>query len=76
MNRRDLEDNMITRAWQDAAFKQELLNNPKAVLEKEGIHLPTYIEVKVIEETPTTLYLVIPVNPNQKELMLAELERF
>ena len=75
MNRRELEENLIARAWQDAAFKQELLSNPKETLEKEGVKLPANIEVRVVEETPTTLYLVIPINPNQKELSYAKLER-
>jgi hypothetical protein len=74
MNRREMEKKLIDRAWQDAAFQQELLSNPKATLEKEGIKLPVNIEVKVFEETPTTLYLIIPINPNQKELPDAQLE--
>jgi len=74
MNRKELEKNLIFRAWKDAAFKQELLTNPKTTLEKEGIKLPVNIEVMVVEETPTTLYLVIPINPNQKELSDAKLE--
>jgi hypothetical protein len=64
MKRREIEEKLIDRAWQDAAFKQELLNNPKATIEKEGIKLPPNIEVRVVEENPTTLYLVIPINPN------------
>jgi hypothetical protein len=75
MNRRELEEKLIDQAWQDAAFKQELLSNPKLALEKEGIKLPANIEVRVVEETPTTLYMVIPINPNQKELSDAELSR-
>lgn len=74
MNRKELEENLIFRAWKDVSFKQELLSNPKATLEKEGIKLPLNIEVRVVEETPTTLYLVIPINPNQKELSDAKLE--
>ncbi len=75
MKRREMEEKLIDRAWQDAAFKQELLSNPKATLEKEGIKLPANIEVRVVEENPTTLYLVIPINPNSKELSDAQLSR-
>jgi hypothetical protein len=74
MNRREIEERLIDRAWQDAAFKQELLSNPKATLEKEGIKLPANIEVRAFEEKPTILYLIIPINMNHKDLSDAELE--
>jgi hypothetical protein len=31
---------IVTRAWEDPAFKQELLNNPKAVLAEAGVEIP------------------------------------
>ena len=68
MKRRELEEKLIARAWEDTAFKQELLNNPRATLEKEGIKLPANMEVRVFEETPTTLYMIIPITPNQGEI--------
>lgn len=74
MKRRELEEKLIALAWQDTAFKQELISNPKATLDKKGINIPANIEVRVVEETPTTLYLVIPMNQNQSELTDTELE--
>ena len=73
MNRRELEEQIITRAWQDDSFKEELINNPKSALEREGINLPENIEVKVVEENTNTLYVVIPTKPSE-ELSDAELE--
>ncbi len=67
ITRKEFEEKIIARAWQDESFKQELLSNPKVVLEKEGINLPASMELRVVEETPTTFYLVLPVNPDQKE---------
>ena len=72
MIRKELEERLIARAWQDEAFKQELLTNAKATLKQEGINLTANIEVKAVEETPTTLYLVIPINPDREELSDAE----
>jgi hypothetical protein len=73
--RKEMEEKLITHAWQDEGFKQELLSNPKAALEKKGISIPANIEVKVVEETPTALYLVLPMSPDQaKELSDAQLE--
>jgi hypothetical protein len=62
--RKDLETLLIARSFEDERFKQELLTNPKALIEKElGTELPESLEIKVIEETETALYMVIPKNP-------------
>ena len=64
--RRELEAHLIARALKDEGFRQQLIANPKAALEAElarlhlDIKLPGTLEVKVLEETPTTLYLVLP----------------
>lgn len=62
--RKDLEVHLITRALKDERFRQELLANPKAAVEQElGTKLPDNMEYKVLEETETTLYIVLPSNP-------------
>jgi hypothetical protein len=62
--RKDLEIHLITRALKDEGFKQELLANPKAVVEQElKTKLPEELEINVLEETETTLYMVLPCNP-------------
>ncbi len=65
MNTRfEFEKNLIERTWEDEAFKQELINNPKAVYAREsGEEIPTNIEIEVIQETANKVYLVIPNNP-------------
>ena len=73
MNRRELEDQIIARAWQDDSFKEELVSNPEAALSREGISLPESIEVKVLEENTNILYIVLPPKPSE-ELSDAELE--
>ncbi|MBW4428470.1 MAG: NHLP leader peptide family RiPP precursor [Nostoc desertorum CM1-VF14] len=75
MTRKEIEETLIARAWQDESFKKELINNPRSAFEKEGITLPESIEVRVVEESPNTLYLVLPVQPSETaELSDAELE--
>lgn len=60
-DRKDKEAEIIAKALKDSAFKQELLSNPKAAIEREvGQTLPPNIEIQVVEETPTKLYLVLP----------------
>ena len=59
--RQQLEAQLIDRALQDETFRQELVRDPKAVFARElGIALPEHIQVQVLEESPTTVYLVLP----------------
>jgi hypothetical protein len=56
---------ITARAWKDPQFKQRLLKNPKAVLENEfAIKIPDQTECKVVEETASTTYLVLPMQPD------------
>jgi hypothetical protein len=77
-SRNELEAKIIAKAWQDERFKQELLSNPKAVFSEElGQSLPDEVEIRVIQENPTTLYLVLPMKPvvtNGEELSEEQLE--
>lgn len=77
-SRLSIEGGLISKAWKDEAFKQELLSNPKAVISRElGTQIPDNVEVKVLEETPTSLYLALPVKPSigaEGELSDEELE--
>ncbi|MEH1910889.1 MAG: NHLP leader peptide family RiPP precursor [Nostoc sp.] len=75
ITRKEIEEQLIVRAWQDESFKQELLSNPKAAIAKEGINLPESIEIRIVEETPNTFCLVLPIKPSEsEELSDAELE--
>ncbi|WP_019503701.1 NHLP leader peptide family RiPP precursor [Pleurocapsa sp. PCC 7319] len=78
LNRNELEARIIAKAWQDEAFKQELLNNPKAVFSQEmGQSIPDEIEIQVVEENPTTLYMVLPTKPtiaDEEEVSQEQLE--
>jgi len=59
---------LITRAWEDEAFKQELLSNPRAAIEEAlGVTLPEGIEIYVHEQTPTTVHLVLPMPPENPD---------
>jgi hypothetical protein len=80
----DFEAKLVAKAWKDEAFAQELRTDPKAAVERElatvrpGAKLPEGVDVKVVEETPTTLYLVVPPGPRRAEsgeLSDEELER-
>ena len=76
--RKQLEEKLIVKAMKDESFRKNLLENPKAAIEEEtGIKLPESINLKVVEENPSTFYMVLPpkINPEtEDELSEAELE--
>jgi hypothetical protein len=79
VTRRDIEARLITRAWKDEAFAAELRRNPRAAVEAElkrlGIDAKLgHVDIKIVEETPTTLYVVIPPKP-ARGLSDAQLEQ-
>jgi hypothetical protein len=55
------QEQIIVRAWEDEEFKQNLVSNPKAAIEQElGEKFPEGVEVRVLQETANTRYLVLP----------------
>jgi hypothetical protein len=59
----DLEAKLIEKAMADKAFKRELMNNPKTAIAKElGQEVPTEVEIEVLEQAPSKLYLVLPMS--------------
>ena len=74
-SRRDVEAQLIAKAWADEAFVEELRTDPRAAVEKElGVPLPEGVTVEVHEEKPEhrVLHLVIP--PKPVELSEEELD--
>jgi hypothetical protein len=58
---------IIAKAWQDEAYRKELVANPKGMLQKEfGVELPESLNIEVLEESPAKLYIVIPPKPTDE----------
>jgi hypothetical protein len=73
--RESVEAELAGKAWRDPEFMAQLKSNPKAVIAQEyGLQIPDSVELKVIEETPNTIYLRIPPNPSDLELSDEQLE--
>ena len=59
--RAEIERTLVQRSMEDEDFRQRLLDDPKAVVEQElGSRLPEGVEVRAVEETKDTIYLVLP----------------
>lgn len=58
---RAIERSLIQKSIEDESFRGRLLAKPKATIEQElGRKLPAEVKVKVLEESPNTLYLALP----------------
>jgi hypothetical protein len=59
--RAEMERRLINRSIEDEDFRQRLLDDPKGTLEQEmGSALPEGVQVRAVEESADTIYLVLP----------------
>ncbi len=59
--RSEVERTLVQRSLEDDSFRQRLLDDPKGTVEQElGSRLPEGVEVRVVEESAQTIYLVLP----------------
>jgi hypothetical protein len=60
-SRAEMERSLIQRSQEDEEFRQRLLADPKGTIEQElGGRLAEGVEVRAVEETAETIYLVLP----------------
>jgi hypothetical protein len=59
---------VIAKAWTDETFKAGLLADPAKALAAMGWQVPSHIQLKVVENTHTDVYLVLPRNPGSGHL--------
>lgn len=65
---------VIAAAWCDQEFKERLIAQPREVLAERGIGLPEGVEVEVVENTPSKIYLVLPQKPDETRLSDQQLD--
>lgn len=54
---------VVGRAVTDPAFRKQVLSAPAATLRSSGIEVPATLEVRVVENTQSLRYLVLPSRP-------------
>ena len=54
---------IITKCWDDEAFKERLLADPAATLAAEGVQIPEGVTVNVAVDAEDVRTLVIPLPP-------------
>ena len=60
---KDALQRVITKCWEDEAFKARLLADPAATLAAEGVQIPEGVTVKVAVDAADVRTLVIPLRP-------------
>jgi hypothetical protein len=66
---------LIAKAWADPSFKATLVRDPRAAMATVGIKVPDGVKVKVVEDNATTVHLVIPEKPSDRELSDIDLNK-
>jgi hypothetical protein len=57
---RSIVAEVIARAWRDPAYFGKLRQNPKLMLENAGVQIPPALDVKLLENTPTLVNVILP----------------
>jgi hypothetical protein len=77
-SREEVERELRLRAWKDEAFRQELIANPKGVIERlfpqcfPGGKAPDKVTYKVIEEDAYTHHILLPALPEELTSQISE----
>ena len=66
VDRRDLEERLILRAWEDDEFRLALLRDPHSVISQEltemsgrTVELPARVKIHIHEEAPGEMHVVL-----------------
>lgn len=61
LTRGEIQDLLMKFSKGNPTYREALLKNPKAVVEGQmGGKLPAGIDVRAVEETPNTIYVIVP----------------
>jgi hypothetical protein len=55
---------IITRCWEDEAFKKRLIADPAKTIDAEGVRIPAGVSIRVVEDTDQVRTLIIPPAPS------------
>lgn len=76
MTRGQVQDLLAKFAADNPKYRDALMKDPKGILEKQlNTAMPASMNVKAVQETADTVYVVIPHLPGEGELDDADLEK-
>jgi hypothetical protein len=53
-------ESIVKKSLADQGYRKRLLSDPVAVLAEEGMAVPAGVTVRVVESTPSEVWLVLP----------------
>lgn len=56
---------MVVRCWTDAEFKTQLLADPVAILQTQGVQVPVGVQVRVVQDSDQVVHWVLPSRPSE-----------
>lgn len=65
---------LVADIWEDDALRKRLLSDPATVLRERGMEVAPNVQIKVTEDSPKVMNLVIPEKPSEAELSEQELQ--
>lgn len=75
MSRGEMQDLLNKFASQNPKYREALLKDPKSVIERQFNVSLSGVSVKALEETPDTLYVIVPRAAAAGELDDSDLEK-
>lgn len=51
---------LVAKSWTDSSLRSSLLSNPASTLAAHGISVPSGVQVRAVESSPTELVLAVP----------------
>jgi hypothetical protein len=54
---------IVSKCWNDEAFKKRFMSDPKSVLAEHGMAVPEGLNVKVVENTDDLMHITLPPKP-------------
>ncbi|MBI3531528.1 MAG: NHLP leader peptide family natural product precursor [Burkholderiales bacterium] len=56
---------IVLRCWADAELKAQLLADPVAVLQAQGLQVPAGVQVRVVQDSAQVVHWVLPSRPSE-----------
>lgn len=65
---------LVAKSWTDDKLRARLKADPQAVMAEHGVTVPPGVQVRVVENTESIIYLPIPAKPSEAELSEVDLD--
>jgi hypothetical protein len=65
---------LVAKSWTDHKLRARLKADPHAVMAEYGVTVPPGVQVRIVENTESVIYLPIPAKPSEAELSEVDLD--